>query len=975
MKTATYIISLAALCSLASLTTASPPDEYVSGLLHQPLGGISSFSVTDRRLTACCIGSSGEDGVEVRLASVAGGGASIDITQLLGATGLQREIRIRPKGWDGTVKGNLRISSDPDGHITEEYDFSTIGVTALEWRVRDGFGNVLDHGTVAGAVLSWGLDIPDTGVACNKLYSFAPPATAARSAEQGFFDRVVSVTGLTPDPIAGVQSIEVTPVQPCAGCPGGPPWDDVQSIEVTADGISELVVDDAHLRTFGVESWALGQAHLAEECIGVPPPCAATERGLVVDNLGSSGEDGVAIDLGPDAHDSSVARGRCKDCPPGHVIIMKLYDDEGQEAGRFTDTTNPGTGQGVLTPDFSALGSVEFDAAYIGSDGAVLAVERCANGTALDVPAASSACTGGNNDNWRFGGNAAVTELHFCEPSGALVLPSGTGVSGAVALKLQPLGGSLPVVHIGRIEFASLSGGTISVDDVHITRAAYASGLPHVALGGVSNLSVDGRRLSACCLGSSGEDGVEVLFDSLYGGGASVDVAPLLGATGVQREIRVRPKGWDGTVKGVMRVIGDPGGNLSEEYDFSTIGATSLDWRLLNAHGGVLAEGTVAGPVMTWGLDVAGAPATLDKLFAVSTSATGARSANEGFFDRVVTVSGLTPDPVAGVQMIEVTPVEPCAGCPNGPPWDDLRALDLAGDGVPDLVVSNAHLRTFGVECFGVGQARISEQCGDPLAGCEAAGRRLAVSNLGSSGDDGVGIDLGTGASGATVAREKKCKDCPPGHVIIMKLYDDEGGETFRVTHTEDPLSGNTGLQVDAAGQGASQTHVTFLDDGGSVLGSVVLDAATVLEYLPDTPNAPDIWSWVGGRYVLRAGVPVRFDASTGESFINVDAAVFEPISPAASRASTRAQITGDDPSGFIVDSVVPSAVVVGDIDRDGDLDLVDFGLMAQCVLGPGAATAPPACSSVHFLLSDLDRDADVDLGDYARFQRELAGE
>ncbi len=59
-----------------------------------------------------------------------------------------------------------------------------------------------------------------------------------------------------------------------------------------------------------------------------------------------------------------------------------------------------------------------------------------------------------------------------------------------------------------------------------------------------------------------------------------------------------------------------------------------------------------------------------------------------------------------------------------------------------------------------------------------------------------------------------------------------------------------------------------------------------------------------------------------------------------------------------------------GDTDDDGDLDLVDYSVFANCVGGPG--TAPPSGECVRCF--DYDGDGDVDARDVATFQRWFTG-
>jgi hypothetical protein len=64
---------------------------------------------------------------------------------------------------------------------------------------------------------------------------------------------------------------------------------------------------------------------------------------------------------------------------------------------------------------------------------------------------------------------------------------------------------------------------------------------------------------------------------------------------------------------------------------------------------------------------------------------------------------------------------------------------------------------------------------------------------------------------------------------------------------------------------------------------------------------------------------------------------------------------------------VIPN--VPGDMDHDGDVDQVDFGLFQVCYTEPGQSQADPGCED-----AALDADGDVDLADYGAFQRCYSG-
>ena len=55
-----------------------------------------------------------------------------------------------------------------------------------------------------------------------------------------------------------------------------------------------------------------------------------------------------------------------------------------------------------------------------------------------------------------------------------------------------------------------------------------------------------------------------------------------------------------------------------------------------------------------------------------------------------------------------------------------------------------------------------------------------------------------------------------------------------------------------------------------------------------------------------------------------------------------------------------------GDLDHDGDVDLVDYAILADCLAGPNVPTPPAGCSAAQFADADLDVDNDVDLMDFA---------
>ncbi len=71
----------------------------------------------------------------------------------------------------------------------------------------------------------------------------------------------------------------------------------------------------------------------------------------------------------------------------------------------------------------------------------------------------------------------------------------------------------------------------------------------------------------------------------------------------------------------------------------------------------------------------------------------------------------------------------------------------------------------------------------------------------------------------------------------------------------------------------------------------------------------------------------------------------------------------------LIVDAQGCPPKVSGDMDRDGDVDLEDFGHLQVCLTGAGIAQNDPLCQGVR-----LDADNDVDRDDVAMFRKCLSG-
>jgi len=361
---------LAILAFAATSGLACAQGTYASGFLHTPLGATSSMSVVERKLTACCIGSSGEDGVEIHLGSRRGGAVYIDMSPLSAASTVPSTIRVQPTDEAGVVRSTFTVTGTfQDGHVNEVLDLTSgpvlpSGVYVLCYTVN---GLEVPLPPFDGPVVTWTTHVA-YGPGEQPRWQYGARQTSA--SDQNFdamrrLDRAATLDFATSTgsviTVPDVIEVVCRPICIVAPCPGD--WTGLGSMRVTGSGMTELSCSDAafEFKTrctgcndpwLGDISAASGNARLTEQCCADLDGDGLQDLVVVAANIGSSGQDGIVTDFPGGVSSASRKWGN------GHVTLMKLTDDEGSEM-RLSSVKDPVACTTSFTPDFSSQGTVQ----------------------------------------------------------------------------------------------------------------------------------------------------------------------------------------------------------------------------------------------------------------------------------------------------------------------------------------------------------------------------------------------------------------------------------------------------------------------------------------------------------------------------------------------------------------------------------------------------------------------------------------
>ncbi len=820
----------------------------LNGIEAMPSGSAALATLPDGSLLVTNIGAGGSDGLELRCNSLYGCSLGVDMSSLLASSPLPgaRELRVRHKGWDGTIKGTLRVAGRPGGGVLDlECDFAPVGTTSVRVTLRDAAGDAIHTSVVTGASLSLSMENvtfpPGSPGAVFMAISSkgAPSSVSAKPKVKPKPTRMeIYLPGATCDVsgLGATQSaarlIEIEP-HACAACDlqfG------VESALLTVTGLPQCVVTAARLRSFDASSSAVGSAEVDEQC-GSVADCDHVRR-VHVSNLGPSPDNGVAVEFdgahaaagsgaggtGSGGGGGEVVLGRGHELT-GHVTLMKAYDDGGSETGRVIRYHDPFQNRQWLEYLGLESGATEVTVRLRSADGLEIASHTLPGGYyPVRIMSGSPA---GEVERWRcVYGQCSV---RFAS-NATIQLGSGTVHAAVREVVFSPSGGTSQ----SRCRSVQIlaNSATGSLDVHHIVEAQvrmHASGVEHAALGQATLefQQADGSlvvRRPVCCIGSSGQDGAGIRCNSARGGGVSMDVSPLLEATGGSPQITARFRNREDVIRGQVRVARAPGvpGAIDVTFDFTGTGTTGLEWAAIREGGRTVGAGQVTEIIFRCAPSGGGGtpPPPGEPVYwrAIGTRGSGIKFVEEiDFGGEVWTVTGLGPVPLTDVVGLEVRPIE-CVGCT---PWTSLGSIEVAPVGMESVRVRDASLLTFGPEVIGVGLAHLMEWSDEGFG----APPKIAATNLDFRGGDGMRVRLrsaiSSGSQGNNVNGGSAAAPCycGTGHVTLMKLYDEHEEEVMRFassTSGGDP-SAHT-VTFDASASGATSVTWTLRSASGAAL-------------------------------------------------------------------------------------------------------------------------------------------------------------
>ena len=529
------------------------------GLTNTSLGG-ATISVSSNQLTVGNLGSSGQDGVDIALRpgnNFAGNWGGLDPSDALPVGAYVQSQMI---GTAGTlineVLGSVKVKKGGTGNYVVSVDYSPLGSATHTVQVYNGANLVAQ---LTGQV----------GAACATVK--LPPWICT-------INPWLNQEWPNPTDITLVGGPTVTGTEILVIPEGGTPVSSISAARILAANIPSFILasETVSVTYAGLTHTALGNALIANQL-------DHGSNTLTVSNLGSSGQDGVAIALPAnlthwDAHwlnpEASVA------LPVGAYIRQQIIGTAGTVNNGVLETvqvTKAGTSNYVISADFSPLGaSTRTVEVYNGGNRVARVTGQSGPVCATTVTITASASAGGGCCPWY-----VYVDVDF-GISVNLAISGGPAVVGDRLVMIPEGGSSVSFPVTMQITASQIPSLTFMSEDVALTYGGLTSTPTGNAL--IANqLDHGSNTLVVSNLGSSGQDGVDFALPA-NSPGLDLKWYPLeqsitlpVGAYLQERLV--------GTANGVTGLLGTitmakncavcGGSNWVVSADFSRIGATT----------------------------------------------------------------------------------------------------------------------------------------------------------------------------------------------------------------------------------------------------------------------------------------------------------------------------------------------------------------------------------------------------------------
>jgi hypothetical protein len=271
------------------------------------------------------------------------------------------------------------------------------------------------------------------------------------------------------------------------------------------------------------------------------------------------------------------------------------------------------------------------------------------------------------------------------------------------------------------------------------------------------------------------------------------------------------------------------------------------------------------------------------------------------------------------------------------------------------------------LRCLGEGNAHLEEIDGPDLDGDGIPDLVIAARNIGSSGQDGVEVDIRPPRHGAR-------RRWGNGHVTLMKFTDDDG-ESMRILHTQNPASAGTELLPDTSGLGGPPCRVECRDAFGNVLlvrllppGEPVFISSTLNMmnsedgFESDTPSARS-------RYGIRWYEARTCSFASGDAADGVYELHISPEGGAPFESLASMSLTSPDGQDIIFGGITltdpPAPPCDPDFNQDGNVDQDDVVYLINVVGGGDNPTG---------IDPDFNQDGNADQDDVVALIDVVAG-